>query len=68
MSDVVVYDSGEQDEPRVLIRDRGSYGLIVLESRGRSMAVLPSVAAELASGIDAVLARISRDGRVRRPA
>jgi len=65
-AEVIVYD-GASDGPRVLIRERGSYASIVIEDgKGRYLSISPAYAAQVASGLDAAIARIGRDGRVRR--
>jgi hypothetical protein len=67
MNDVVAWSSGEAGGPRVIIRDRGERVSVVLEDgRGRYLSVSPSVAAQLASGIDVALERIDRNGRIAR--
>jgi hypothetical protein len=67
VSDIVVYDAAELG-PRVLIRQRETHVSIVIEDgRGRYLSVSPAYAAQLASGIDAALARIDRSGQIRRP-
>jgi hypothetical protein len=60
----VAWSNGETGsrEVRVGIESCAGQTLIVLSGSGRSMSIPPHVAAQLASGIDAALARIGRNG------
>jgi hypothetical protein len=66
MNDLIAWASGEVPGIRVLIRHRGEQQpSVVIEAAGRQFTLSPSWAAQAASGIDAALARIDRNGRVR---
>lgn len=62
--DIVVYDGGELG-PTVLVRMREGRGSIVIEAGTRHLALSPSWAAQVASGIDAALKHVGRDGRIK---
>jgi hypothetical protein len=69
VSDTLVWSSGEDGGPRVLLRDRGHHVSIVIEDgRGRYLSVSPAYAAQIASGLDAAIDRIDRHGRIARSA
>lgn len=66
MSDTVVvnFDKG----PAVLLRTKGDRTFVVIQDkRGHYLQVSPSFAAQIATGIDLALERVTRDGRIGPP-
>lgn len=63
MSDIVVLNI--ERGPCILLRTRGDRVFVVInDKRGHYIPVTPAIAAQVASGIDMALERVTRDGRI----